>query len=108
MHKVEAALHREPNGLAMHGSIAEIEAAAIAMEAHLQFVECHHIGVDFLAFLRVDRRSPLDDKPAQSGFVAQDKIIDHKHASERIRREAHTNHKTTALHMFVKVEERQK
>ena len=108
MHEVEAALHRESNGLAMHGSLAEIEAAAVAVKAHLQFVKGNRIGVDLLASLGVDRRGSLEHEPAQGRFVAQDEIVDHKDAGERIWSKAHADCKPAALHMFVEVEERQK
>ena len=56
----------------------------------------------------IERRGTLDHEPAQGGFITQDEIVDHKDASERIRRKTHADRKPATLHVLVEVEERQK
>src|ERR1700732_2370352 len=93
----------------MHGAFAEIEAAAVALEPHLQFVESDRVGVDFLHLARgIQRRSALDHQSAQSGLVAQNEIVDKKDAGKRVRSKTHPDREPSALHVLVEVEEQQK
>src|ERR1700730_5764223 len=93
----------------MHRAFAEIEAAAGALETHLQFVKSDRVGVDFLRLARgIQRRSALDHQPAQRRFVAQNEIVDAKDAGKGVRFKTHPDREPSALHVPVEVEERQK
>src|ERR1700736_1397089 len=92
----------------MHGALAKIETAAVALEAYLQFVESERVGVDFLHLARgIQRRSALNHQSAQRRFVAQEEIVDEKDAGKGVRSKTHPDREPSALHVLVEVEEQQ-
>src|ERR1700730_1195489 len=93
----------------MHGALAEIETAAVALETHLQFVESDRVGVDFLHLPRgIQRRSALDHQSTQRRFVAQNEIVDEKNAGKGAGSKTHPDREPSALHVPVEVEEQHK
>src|SRR5580704_11804213 len=93
----------------MHGALAKIETAAVALEAHLQFVESNRVSVDFLHLARgVQRRSALGHQPAQRRLVAQNEFVYEKDAGKGVRSKTHPDREPSALHVLVEVEEQQK
>jgi hypothetical protein len=105
--EVDRAVDRQSNRLAMHGAIAEHEAAAIALETHLQPIESDGIGVDLLRPpSSIERRGAFANEPSQCGFVMQDKIVDDKDTVKLVRAKNQARRDLSALHVVVEVEER--